>query len=136
MSYWVAIKRALSMPPVRAVLYRALVWVAHRVAPPGRLLPAPKMQPPTRLEHDGEMTRPITWEQLRATGAVLVVNQVLHGYGLALAFDVDDDATVTAAYPVRCRYRGFAWEEQAEEYTKLARYLAAHTGDLVEDVEL
>jgi hypothetical protein len=83
----------------------------------------------------GKGLRRISWEDLRATGALLVVNQILHTYGLALTVQVEEDGSISDAYPTRCRLRGFPQPYQDEEYSKLARYLAANAEQLVEDTE-
>lgn len=76
-----------------------------------------------------------SWEEFRATGLVLFINQVLHVFGWAVVFDIDDESgNVNDVYMARVKFRGFDHQSVSEEYTKITEYIHKEADDLLHDV--
>ena len=72
------------------------------------------------------------WEEFRSTGLVLIINQILHIFGWAIVFEVDDkDHTkVKNVYPARVKFRGFDNESTEEAYRMISRYMVKNAKEL------
>lgn len=65
-----------------------------------------------------------TWQEFRETGLLLLVNQLLHAFGYAVACEIDTNTgEVTEAFPARVEFRGFHPIDQEEAYKKLSIYM-------------
>jgi hypothetical protein len=69
------------------------------------------------------------WTDFRRTGLVLFINQVLHIFGWALVFEIENDE-VKNVYPARVKFRGFDEESTADAYKKISLYMADNANDL------
>lgn len=83
-----------------------------------------------------ELFKEKSWEEFRNTGLPIIVNQFLHAFGWAIAFEIDEDKKVAIAFPARVKYRGFGEEIQDEAYKKVAKYLSENSSDLLSDTEI
>lgn len=74
-----------------------------------------------------------SWEEFRASGLAWWINRILHTFGWALVFEIDQaqvdlpvsEQRVIRCYPARCRFRGFDEKTEAEGF----RMLTAHIED-------
>jgi len=64
-----------------------------------------------------------SWQEFRENGLLWWINMILHTFGWAIALDVEDDGTISDAYPARVKFRGFAEKNNDEGYQKVSRYL-------------
>lgn len=48
-----------------------------------------------------------TWEEFRNSGLLWWINMILHTFGWTIAMDVQEDRSVSSAYPTRVKFRGF-----------------------------
>ena len=82
-----------------------------------------------------------SWDTFRASGLVWWVNRILHTFGWALVFEVEnpeadyDDQIVTRCYPARCRFRGFSEESETRGFAKLTAHIEETLPRLKEDLE-
>lgn len=76
-----------------------------------------------------------TWKEFRESGMLWWINMILHTFGWAICCDVEEDGTVTNAYPARVRFRGFAEESNTNGYIKVAKYLSDNASDLLEEAK-
>ena len=71
------------------------------------------------------------WSEFRNTGLLLFINQILHVFGWAIVFNIEDDTgKVTDVYPARVKFRGFDEKSVSEEYGKIGKYLKDNSDEL------
>ena len=76
------------------------------------------------------------WQEFRSAGLLWFVNQILHIFGWAITVEVDDKKGILdKAYPTRCKFRGFSWEIQVENFEKLARFMKENSKELYDEAE-
>lgn len=82
-----------------------------------------------------------TWDEFRKTGLFMFVNTILHAFGWALVVEVNnykelgESAPVTACYPARVKFRGFAEEDQTEMHERIAGYLSETAPNFPEEIK-
>lgn len=83
-----------------------------------------------------------SWDEFRKTGLFMFVNTILHAFGWALVVEVEYDkekkeetGPVTACYPARVKFRGFAEEDQTEMHERIANYLAETAPNFPEEIK-
>jgi len=76
-----------------------------------------------------------SWEEFRANGMLWWVNRILHLFGWAVAFEMDDDNNIKEVYPVRCKFRGFGPESETRGFKKLTNYLVTNIQELAKDLD-
>lgn len=94
---------------------------------------------PKRETPDIEWTEEKTWQEFRDAGLLWWVNRVLHLFGWAIALRVENlgcEQKIVAAYPVRCKYRGFSIDVEEQGFIQLSEYLAKEAGQLLEETKL
>lgn len=72
------------------------------------------------------------WSEFRSTGLLLFINQILHVFGWAIVFEIDDDKVVSV-YPARVKFRGFNNEDVSETYQKISEYMNENSSDLLKE---
>ena len=80
---------------------------------------------------DEENIKRMTAKEFRETGCLLIINQILHVFGLAIVCDIENNSL----YPARTKYRGFDEKSVTEGYKKVTNYLCENIIDLVEEVD-
>ena len=70
-----------------------------------------------------------SWEEFRDTGLVLIINQILHIFGWAIVFEVENNE-VKNVYPARVKFRGFDNDSTDESYKKVSEYLKRNIKEL------
>lgn len=76
-----------------------------------------------------------SWEEFRATGLILFVNEFLHLFGWALTSEINEDGSVKRVYPARCKYRGFDSKAIDAAYKKVTAYLKQNVDELEKDCQ-
>lgn len=82
-----------------------------------------------------------TWSEFRASGLAWWVNRLLHTFGWALVFEVDDhqkpeeEQKILACYPARCKFRGFDAEAETRGFDRLTRHLEESLPRLKADIK-
>lgn len=74
------------------------------------------------------------WSEFRSTGLVLIVNQILHIFGWALVFEVENDE-IKSVYPARVKFRGFDNKSTDEAYQKLSKYMLDNAKELNDEAQ-
>jgi hypothetical protein len=69
------------------------------------------------------------WSEFRSTGLVLIVNQILHIFGWALVFEIENNE-IKNVYPARVKFRGFDNKSTDEAYQKLSKYMLDNAKEL------
>lgn len=72
------------------------------------------------------------WSEFRSTGLLLIINQLLHIFGWAIVFIIDDDSgEIKEVFPARVKFRGFDNKDVAENYVKISEYMADNAYNLL-----
>jgi len=74
------------------------------------------------------------WSEFQRTGLVLMVNQILHIFGWALVFEIENDE-IKNVYPARVRFRGFDNQDTSEAYQKISKYMLENVKELNEEAQ-
>jgi hypothetical protein len=72
------------------------------------------------------------WAEFRNTGLLLIINQILHVFGWAIFFEIENDQ-VKNVYPVRVKYRGFDNKDVGESYIKISEYMNENAKELLKE---
>lgn len=66
-----------------------------------------------------------TWKELKETGLILIINQILHIFGWAIVLEVDKETKekIIDIYPARVTYRGFNSTSTSKAYRNISKYL-------------
>ena len=77
------------------------------------------------------MIKQKTWEEFRANGLLLFINQILHVFGWSICYDFDQETgELKSVYPARVRFRGFNETAVSEAYKNLSKYIINNAEDL------
>lgn len=80
-----------------------------------------------------EMMERITWKEFGDTGLIVIINQLLHAFGLVIVREYDDEGKFIGAYPAKTKFRGFSERTTANAYAKVARYMSDNHEKILED---
>lgn len=72
-----------------------------------------------------------SWDEFRDSGLLWFVNQNLHLFGWALAYEPE----TKKVFPARCKFRGFSERINTEGYQKVTKYLNESMSELLEDTK-
>ena len=75
-----------------------------------------------------------SWSDFRETGLLLFINQILHAFGWALVFKMNDDV-ITEVYPARVTFRGFNSDSVSKSYNKIAKYMNENSEILLNETK-
>jgi len=64
-----------------------------------------------------------TWKEFRDSGLFWWINMILHTFGWALVVEVEEDGSISNAYPARVKFRGFDEKDNSAGYIKVTKYL-------------
>ena len=78
------------------------------------------------------MVNRISWKEFRGSGMVWWLNMILHTFGLAIVFDMED-GEIKDVYPARVKYRGFGEKNNTEGYIKVSEYINKNAGILLDE---
>jgi len=74
------------------------------------------------------------WSEFRSTGLLLIINQILHIFGWALVFEIENDE-IKSVYPARVKFRGFDEKSTDEAYQKLSKYMLDNAKELNDEIK-
>lgn len=75
-----------------------------------------------------------TWEEFRSTGLTLIINQILHIFGWAITYEVED-GKIMRCYPTRCKFRGFDGDCVSKSYVNVSKWMKENAEDLLIEAE-
>jgi hypothetical protein len=79
------------------------------------------------------MIKEKNWEEFRASGMLWCANRILHMFGWALVFELEDDDTFRRCYPARVKFRGFHEIVEARGFQDLSLYLKDNINEIAEE---
>ena len=78
------------------------------------------------------MVNRISWKEFRDSGMLWWINMILHTFGLAIVFDMENDE-IKDVYPARVKFRGFGEKNNTEGYIKVSEYMNKNAEILFEE---
>lgn len=73
-----------------------------------------------------------SWSEFRGAGLLWFTNRLLHLFGWAICFVIDDaDGRITEVYPAKTKFRGFAESAESEGFKQLTKHIKKNIGELV-----
>lgn len=76
-----------------------------------------------------------TWKEFRDSGMLWWINMILHTFGWAITVEIDDDGSISNAYPARVKFRGFSEKINTKGYQKVSRYMKDNVEELLKETE-
>lgn len=74
-----------------------------------------------------------SWEEFRDTGLLFYINQILHAFGWAIVFEMENE-NIIDIYPARVKFRGFSEGAQDKNYKKIAVYMKENSEELLKEI--
>ena len=75
-----------------------------------------------------------TWKEFQDTGLTLIINQILHIFGWAIVYEVND-REIVRCYPARTNFRGFDGRCVSDSYVKISHWMKNNADDLLKEAE-
>jgi len=76
------------------------------------------------------MVKRKTWEEFRKSGLLWWINTILHTLGWSIVVEVEDNGSISGAYPARVKFRGFSEKDNDEGYKNVSKYMAINSLEL------
>lgn len=76
-----------------------------------------------------------TWKEFRDSGMLWWINMILHTFGWAITVEMEDDGSISNAYPARVKFRGFSEKINTEGYQKVSHYMKDNVEELLKEAE-
>jgi len=76
------------------------------------------------------MVSKMTWKEFKDSGLLWWVNMILHTFGWAIVIEVEEDGTISNAYPARVKFRGFDERSNTLGYQKVSKYIKDNAEEL------
>lgn len=76
-----------------------------------------------------------SWDEFRSCGLFWFINMIIHTFGWALAYEVDEEGKIVTVYPARVKYRGFSENTNTEGYIRLSNYLKENIDDIANEAK-
>ena len=75
-----------------------------------------------------------SWKEFRDSGFLWWINMVLHTFGWAIVFEMENDEIINV-YPARVKFRGFNEKSNTDGYIKVSKYMQANAEELLKESE-
>jgi len=74
-----------------------------------------------------------SWQEFRESGLLWWINMILHTFGWAIVIDVEDDGSVSDAYPARVKFRGFGEKYNEIGYRQVSKFLLENMSEITRE---
>jgi hypothetical protein len=74
-----------------------------------------------------------SWDEFRNSGLLWWINMILHTFGWAIVFYLDEEGKVADVIPARVSFRGFDYKSNDEGYRKVTNYLKENIEELYDE---
>jgi hypothetical protein len=83
---------------------------------------------------DNKMITEKSWDEFRESGLAWWINSILHVFGWALVFNVDNGKVIDC-YPARVKFRG--WDEESQEigFRRISKFLKDNIDELKKEAD-
>ena len=75
-----------------------------------------------------------SWKEFRDSGFLWWINMVLHTFGWAIVFEMENDEIIEI-YPARVNFRGFNEKSNTDGYIKVSKYMRKNAEELLKESE-
>jgi hypothetical protein len=76
-----------------------------------------------------------TWREFQEAGLLWWINRILHTFGWAIVFLVEDNGDISDVYPARVKFRGFCEKDEEAGFVALTKRIAADIPELLEEAK-
>ena len=73
-----------------------------------------------------------SWKEFRDSGFLWWINMVLHTFGWAIVFEMENDEIINV-YPARVKFRGFNEKSNTDGYIKVSKYMKENAEELLKE---
>lgn len=84
---------------------------------------------------EGIMVTRKTWKEFQESKLLWWVNRLLHTFGWAIIFQVEQDGEISDVYPARVKFRGFDKKSEESGFIGLTQYLKDTVDELIEEAK-
>lgn len=74
-----------------------------------------------------------TWKEFKDSGLLWWINMILHTFGWAIVFSVEEDGEIKDIYPARVKFRGFDEKSNTKGYINVSRYMKDNSDELFKE---
>jgi hypothetical protein len=80
-----------------------------------------------------EVIQKKTWDEFREAKLFWYINRMLHLFGWALVYELDEDSLIRNVYPAHVRFRGFSEEIETSGFLGLTKHIKKNISRLEEE---
>ena len=73
------------------------------------------------------------WNTFKDSGMLWFINSILHTFGWALVYEIEDNDEVINVYPARVKFRGFSESSNTDGYIKVSKFMEQNSKELLEE---
>lgn len=74
-----------------------------------------------------------TWKEFRDSKLLWWINRILHTFGWAIVYTIEEDGRISDVYPARVKFRGFNEQDESEGFAGLTAHLETTIKSLSEE---
>lgn len=74
-----------------------------------------------------------TWKEFKDSGLLWWINMILHTFGWAIVFSVEEDGEIKDIYPARVKFRGFDEKTNTKGYINVSKYIKDNSNELFKE---
>jgi len=87
-------------------------------------------------DNENRMVKEMSWEDFRNNGFLLIINQFLHIFGIAICVEIDKDTDqILRVFPARVKFRGFSEESTSKAYVRVSEYMDKNAKELLKEAK-
>lgn len=76
-----------------------------------------------------------TWKEFQDAKLLWWINRILHTFGWAIVFQVEDNGEISDVYPARVKFRGFDEKNEEEGFIGITKHLYCNVSELLKETE-
>lgn len=80
------------------------------------------------------MVKEKSWKEFRETKLLWWINRILHTFGWAIVYQIEENGDITNVFPARVKFRGFPEKSEEAGYIGVTEYLVKESKQLLEEV--
>lgn len=74
-----------------------------------------------------------TWREFRDSGLLWWINRILHTFGWAIVYNIEENGNIKEVYPARVKFRGFSEENEVDGFIKVSEYMKENAETLLNE---
>ena len=76
-----------------------------------------------------------TWKEFKDAKLLWWINRILHTFGWAIVFVVEENGDISDVYPARVTFRGFGEKSESDGFVGLTKYIKDHSDEFLQDLD-